>query len=543
MRSLAIFISLAVYAISFASEQQSVARRKPLAANVGVVSVGLDTYWKQCPGLYEDMLKKEAVFASWLEAHQVKVFRFGISDNPQKAHSMVAAMKAADLDLLFVDMVTYATSSTFAPFVRELNCPIVLVALQPDSRLDYEHATIYRQLYNDDLCSVPEFTGVAIRYGKPVADVIIGQLSEIASNGRDVRCPSSASANTVTTGILPVENGNAGTTGILPVASAAEEIRQWCAVAHVLHDLRRARIGLMGHVLEAMYDLQVDPTAISRTFGCHVALCEPDEILPFYREPVAADVEAMKKRILSFFDTPDPVSDPWTEKLTAHDLDVAAKAACALEKFIAKRNLDGFAYYYEGEAGSQTRELVTNFIVGNSLLTAAGFPMCGEFDLKNCIAMMIFDRLDIGGSFAEFHPIDFERGTVLVGHDGPHHLNIAAKKPVLRSLKKYHGKPGSGAGVEFNIKEGPITMMSLGLKADGSFKFVVAEGESLAGPIPPTGNTNTHGLFKPDVRTFLRRWSLEGPTHHFALGVGHHAAELKKLGRALGIETVVVTEE
>ena len=495
---------LAVCCAVVLAEPPRVKRRKPLTANVGVVSVGLDTYWKQCPGLYDDMLKKANVFEKRVESHDVNVTSFGISDNPEKAASLIPALKSADLDLLFVDMVTYATSSTFAPFVRELKCPIVLVALQPDSRLDYEHATIYKQLLNDDLCSVPEFTGVAIRYGRPVADVVIGKL-----------------------------DGD---------AKADEEVRQWCAVAHVLHDLRRARIGLMGHVLEAMYDMQVDPTAVSRTFGCHVALCEPDEIMPFYREPVAADVEAMKKRILDFFDTPDPVSDPWTEKLTAKDLDVAAKAACALEKFIEKRNLDGFAYYYEGEAGSPTRELVTNFIVGNSLLTSAGFPMCGEFDLKNCIAMMIFDRLDIGGSFAEFHPIDFERGTVLVGHDGPHHLNIAAKKPVLRSLKKYHGKPGSGAGVEFNIKEGPITMMSLGLKADGSFKFVVAEGESLAGPIPPTGNTNTHGLFKPDVRTFLRRWSMEGPTHHFALGVGHHAAEIKKLGKALGIETVVVTE-
>ena len=511
MNKKAISVALAVCCVVAMADQTRIERRKPLTANVGVVSVGLDTYWKQCPGLYEDMLKKAAVFENRIAAHQVKVSSFGISDNPEKAASLIPAMKAADLDLLFVDMVTYATSSTFAPFVRELNCPIVLVALQPDSRLDYEHATIYKQLYNDDLCSVPEFTGVAIRYGRPVADVVIGRL-----------------------------DGD---------AKAAEEIRQWCAVAHVLHDLRRARIGLMGHVLEAMYDMQVDPTAVSRTFGCHVALCEPDEIMPFYRElgngeqgTWNGDVEAMKKRILDFFDTPDPVSDPWTEKLTPHDLDVAAKAAVALEKFIAKRNLDGFAYYYEGEAGSRTRELVTNFIVGNSLLTAAGFPMCGEFDLKNCVAMMVFDRLDIGGSFAEFHPIDFERGTVLVGHDGPHHLNIAAKKPVLRSLKKYHGKPGSGAGVEFSIKEGPITMMSIGVKADGSFKFIVAEGESIAGPIPPTGNTNTHGLFKPDVCTFLRRWSMEGPTHHFALGVGHHAAELKKLGRALGVETVVVTD-
>ncbi len=33
--------------------------------------------------------------------------------------------------------------------------------------------------------------------------------------------------------------------------------------------------------------------------------------------------------------------------------------------------------------------------VGNSLLVAAGFSMCGEFDLKNCVAMMIFARLGI----------------------------------------------------------------------------------------------------------------------------------------------------
>ena len=515
-----------------------VKRRKPLAANIGVVSVGLDTYWAQCPGLLDDMKRKEDAFVAKLEgrpspatvasaaesgaARSLAVRSFGMADNPQHAAALVPAMKAADLDILFVDMVTYATSSTFAPFVRELpNVPIVLVALQPDERLDYEHATIYRQLLNDDLCAVPEFTGVAERLRHPVADVIIGQLE-----------------------------GD---------ARADAEIRQWCSVAHVLHDLRRARIGLMGHVLEAMYDMQVDPTAVTRAFGCHVALCEPDEILPYYKERGTGNgergtgngeqgtgngeqISAMKARILDFFDTPDPVSDPWTEKLTDHDLDVAARAAVALEAFIAKRDLDGFAYYYEGLHGTETRELVTNFIVGNSLLTAAGFPMCGEFDLKNCIAMMIFDRLEIGGSFAEFHPIDFGRDTVLVGHDGPHHLNIAARRPVLRSLKKYHGKPGSGAGVEFSIKEGPITMMSIGIKSDGSFKFIVAEGESLAGPIPATGNTNTHGKFPPDVRTFLRRWSLEGPTHHFALGIGHHAAELRKLGRALGIETVVVTE-
>ena len=109
-----------------------------------------------------------------------------------------------------------------------------------------------------------------------------------------------------------------------------------------------------------------------------------------------------------------PRSDPITRKLTPEDLDVATRVAVALERFVDEYELDGLAYYYEGEPDSPMRQLVTNLIVGNSLLTAAGFPMCGESDLKTCIAMLIEDRLEIGGSFAEFHPIDFREGFVLV---------------------------------------------------------------------------------------------------------------------------------
>jgi L-arabinose isomerase len=132
---------------------------------------------------------------------------------------------------------------------------------------------------------------------------------------------------------------------------------------------------------------------------------------------------------------------------------------------------------------------------------------------------------------------------VLVGHDGPHHLNIADGKPVLRSLTKYHGKPGFGASVEFRIKEGPITMLGIGVARGGKFKFVIGEGESVRGPIPPTGNTNTRGYFLPDVKTFLKRWVAEGPTHHFALGIGHHAKTIQLIGELLDLETAVISKE
>jgi len=129
---------------------------------------------------------------------------------------------------------------------------------------------------------------------------------------------------------------------------------------------------------------------------------------------------------------------------------------------------------------------------------------------------------------------------VLVGHDGPHHINIAEGKPVLRSLAKFHGKPGWGASVEFKVREGPITILSVGVTAEGKFKFVIAEGESVRGPIPPTGNTNTRGFFKPDIRTFLKSWVAEGPIHHFALGIGHRARSIKNVAEALNVESVIV---
>jgi L-arabinose isomerase len=480
-----------------------VARRKPRAARIGLFGVGFHVYWDQFPGLLDELLAKMEVLAAKLEGHGVEVVRFGMVDKAETAYAVLPRMKAADLDLVFCDMLTYATSASFAALVRGLDIPMVLAVLQPAASLDYARATTRIQLVNDDFCSVPEFTGVAIRMGKQPPPVILGTL----------------------------END--------PVADA--EIAEWCDIAMALHDLRRARIGHFGHPIEHMLDMQTDQAALTAAFGCHIVQTEADDLLRAESEVTEAEIEAKSASILSLFDTPDAGADPVTRKLTDADLRRAASAAVALDRFVERHALDGLAYYYEGQPGSPLRSLVTNLIVGNSMLTAAGFPMCGESDLKTCIAMLLMDRLDIGGSFAEFHPIDFREGFVLVGHDGPHHVNIAEGRPVLRSLVKYHGKPGNGASVEFKLKEGPITMLSIGVTAGGKFKFVVAEGESVHGPIPPTGNTNTRGFFAPDVRTFLKRWVAEGPTHHFALGVGHRAESLCRIAATLAIECVVVS--
>jgi L-arabinose isomerase len=478
-------------------------KEKSTSQRIGVFGVGYERYWDQFPGLLDELLEKHRIIIEKIPDHNATIIDFGIVDNAAKAYELVKSVEAANLDLIFCNMLTYATSGTFAIIIKTVDIPIVLVALQPLKALDYSKASTYMQLVNDDICSLPEFAAVAIRMGKKVPEVIIGSLFDDPE--------------------------------------VDQQLDEYCRIARVLHDLKNAHLGHLGHPINSMMDMHTDPTMLTSFFGCHIVECEANELLKCYKivsEPEIADEE---KKILDFFDTPDPVSDPISMKLRSEDLRIAARLSVGLKKFINEKGIDGLSYYYDGPEESELRMVMSNLIVGNSLLAVDGIPMCGESDQKTLIALLIMFRLGIGGSFAEFHPIDFNEGFVLVGHDGPHNITIAQGKPVLRSLKKYHGKPGYGAGVEFNIKEGPITMLSINSTYDGKFKFIIAEGESVKGPIPPTGNTNTRGFFKPDIKTFLARWIKEGPTHHFALGIGHHAATIKKIADYLNIEAVIIS--
>jgi L-arabinose isomerase len=475
---------------------------KKSPTKIGVFGVGYYKYWDQFPGLYDELMAKQAKFISKIPPGY-EIIDFGMIDSPAKAYEALDVIQKANPDLLFCDMLTYATSGTFGIIIKTMNIPIVLVALQPLKAMDYAKATTHMQLANDDICSLPEFAGVALRMGKKVPDMIIGTLEDD-----------------------PAADG---------------EIEEYCRIARVLKSLKSAHLGHIGHPINAMLDMHSDATMLTSFFGSHIVQCEANQLMDSFYKVSKEEIEQAEKQILDFFDTPDPVSDPISMKLQKGDLEMAAKVSVALENFIKNNKLDGLAYYYDGPEDSELRMVMSNLAVGNSLLTARHIPMCGESDLKTLIALLIFDRLGIGGSFAEFHPVDFREGFVLVGHDGPHNISIADGKPVLRSLKKYHGKPGHGAGVEFNIKAGPITMLSINSTYQGGFKFIIAEGESVAGPIPATGNTNTRGFFKPDIRTFLHRWIREGPTHHFALGVGNHASALEKIARYLGIEAVIIS--
>jgi L-arabinose isomerase len=326
-----------------------------------------------------------------------------------------------------------------------------------------------------------------------------------------------------------------------PSESAWREVREWCEGAGVARNLRQARIGFLGHTYPGMLDLYSDFTRHQAELGTHIEaleMCDLDE-----RVQATTDAETRRKEEevrRMFVVSEDSPSDPLARRPSPEALNWSCRVAVGLEKLADDFHLDGLAYYYRGLAGNRYEQLAAGMILGCSLLTARGIPCSGEGDLKNCQAMKILDLLGAGGSFTEIYALDYRSGFVLMGHDGPFHLDIAEGKPILRGLGLFHGKRGFGVSVEASVRQGPITILGLTETREGRLKALAAEGESLPGERLRIGNTNSRLRFDLGPAEFLNAWCAEGPTHHCALGIGHLRGKVEKAASLLGLELQVI---
>ena len=148
----------------------------------------------------------------------------------------------------------------------------------------------------------------------------------------------------------------------------------------------------------------------------------------------------------------------------------------------------------------------------------------------------------MGGSFTEYYAMDYQATTSCSwATTGPGTSRIAEGKTKVRPLQVYHGKVGRGLSVEMSVKHGPVTLLSVVQTVDGRLKLLVAEGESVPGPDPgDRQHEQPLSLLPSAPGGSSNEWNGHGPAHHCAVGVGHVASKIDKLGSLLDMDVARV---
>nr|WP_298551820.1 L-fucose/L-arabinose isomerase family protein [uncultured Streptomyces sp.] len=455
---------------------------------IGLVAGGLGTYWPQFPGLLPQLKESAAHVADRFRQMDAEVTDAGFVSDALEGARAAEELRRADCDLIVLFLTTYLTSSMVLPIAQRSHTPVLVIDLQPSERMDHATFGTGDWLAYCAQCSVPEVGNVFRRAGIPFRSV----------------------------------------SGWLHQESAWRRIEQWIRAARIRAALRHARHGLMGHVYPGMLDVQTDPTLLATTFGSHVEVLEFDDLRHRVEQVTQAETRERMALARQVFTLDDSVVE--------EDFAWGATVSVALDRLVADFELDSLAYYHRGLDGELHERLAAGMILGASLLTARGVPAAGEYELRTSVAQLASQSVGAGGSFTEIQALDFEDGVVEMGHDGPAHLALGARDPLLRGLGVYHGKRGWGVSVELDVRHGPVTLLGLGQDADGSLSFVTSEGTVVPGPLLEIGNTTSRVDFGRDPGEWVDAWSATGVGHHWSLAVGHRTADFRAAASLLGID-------
>jgi len=467
-------------------------------AKVGVFSIALGAYLPQFPSLVEEFKGQYENFKKMMPS-TVEVIDGGLITTKEKAQEAGDKFRSADVDVVFMQLLTYATSYNMLPAVRDLDVPVVLVNLQKVRCLDFDNADIA------DWLGVG-YAGGAV--GEMVADL----------NRANKR-------HAVITGV--VEGGD---------VDAQNEINDWCKAAQVRRRFRDTNIAQIGRPYPGMMDLYIDETNLYNRMFLYTKQFDWEKMWAI-ADNVNNETE-IKNKVEDIHNTFDIIGE--YDESSIYEM---ARYVIAFEKWVKEEKLGLIASHYDGFAKGQAGVLDSMLIPAFSMLIKQGTVCAVEGDMKVAMAMSIMKIISGACQLSEFYTFDFDNDIVVIGHSGSGDADFSKeRKATMKIVPVFHGKTGGGFLTQFYPAYGPVTYLAITQDADGHFKFIVSEGVNEPGKTLNTGDTNMRTKFKIGAKEWNNKWCECGPTHHFAAGSGSHTNTILKVAKILNVPVEIVTE-
>jgi len=465
-------------------------------AKVGVFSIALGAYLPQFPQLIPEFEDQYKAFKHTLP-DTVEIIDGGMVTTKEQSQAAGDKFRAADVDLVILQLLTYATSYNMLPAVRDLDVPVVLVNVQKKKAPDYANTDIPTWLGELYACGA---------VGEMVADL-----------------ERAGKRHAVITGV--VEGGD-------PLVQA--EIEDWCRAAQVRRRFRDTNIAQIGRPYPGMMDLYIDETNLYHRMWLYTKQFDWEKMWAIADH--VSDEDAIRAKAQDILDTFDIEDGGTIEKVW--DM---AKYVVAFEQWVRDEQLGLIASHYDGFAKGIAGKLDFMLIPAFSMLIKQHTACAVEGDMKVAMAMSILKTISGTGTLSEMYSIDFNEDVCIIGHSGSGDYDISqARKPTMKIVPVFHGKSGGGYLTQFYPPIGDITYLAITQDRNGVFKFIVAEGVNVDGPIFTFGDTNMRTRFSIGAREFCNRWSEAGPTHHMAAAVGRHIGTLLKVAKIFNVAVDVI---
>ncbi|MFH1007452.1 MAG: hypothetical protein V1800_08125 [Candidatus Latescibacterota bacterium] len=456
---------------------------------IGVLPTGHFYYWDQFPALREMGQRMYDRLHEHLERIG-KVCAPDLVDTMEKAQQAGEFFRQQDIDFLLIFPFGYTPGMCVLPAVERVDVPIRILNAHEDSSYDYRMADTTTYLHHEGVCCVPEYSAGLVAMGRKFM----------------VR------------------------TGPFNSKRLWDEVGADCRGAAAARSFRSMNVGLIGETYTNMVDMSMDEHRLLRATGKLLIHPEVEEIEEACHRVTQEQLEDMYRELRRMYDV--------DETVTNEDLKFSAQLAVAYEEVIRKHDIYAFGYYWWGMKERIT-QLRAQSALAVSRLTALGRPGVTEGDVKTAMAMKILDLLGAGGMFLEFFSMDFDENFILMGHDGPGNINVCEGKPRLQHLDVHHGKSGHGVGIDFDVKQGPVTLLNLTqFDAGKPFKLVYTIAEVIPGETLNIGNPNCRVRVDRPIHEFMDRWCQQGPSHHVALGIGDRGEAIETFAEAMKFEIV-----
>ena len=465
-------------------------------AKIGVFAIALGAYLPQFPSLVPEFEAQYDAFKKTLP-DSVEIIDGGIVTTKELSMAAGDKFRAADVDIVILQLLTYATSYNMLPAVRDLDVPVVLVNVQKLKAPDYENTDIPKWLGELYACGA---------VGEMVADL-----------------ERAGKRHAVITGV--VEGGD---------EYVQHEIEDWCRAAQVRRRFRNTNLAQIGRPYPGMMDLYIDETNLYHRMWLYTKQFDWEKMWAIADN--ITDEEAIRAKALDIIDTFDIEGGGTVEKVWE-----MAKYVVAFEQWVEDEQIAFVASHYDGFAQGQAGKLDSMLIPAFSMLIKQGVACAVEGDIKVAMAMSILKTISGMGQLSEMFSIDFNEDICIIGHSGSGDADISAKKPLMKIVPVFHGKTGGGYLTQFYPHLGPVTYPGITQDKNGNFKFVVAEGINEDGPIFTFGDTNMRTRFTCGAREFCNRWSEAGPTHHMAAASGRHIDTILKVAKIFNVPVDVIT--